>query len=162
MTQRPTFAAQTNPGTRRGASNLVGELSLEQRVTALEAMLGQSPQFATGSITVSSGTGNESFTGVGFKPRLLILFGTVFAASASVATFVWGASTTDGSRSSAIRVDSTDGQRTQQGTAYTVLDDNDSVIDAEGTLVSFDDDGFTLSRDVSAGTSLTLYYVAMS
>jgi len=162
MTQRPTFQAQIAHGGSRGATNLHGERSIEQRLAALERIVSETPRFKVGTITISSGTGTEAFTGVGFKPRLLLLYGTVFGDSDSVATMVQGAATSSTAYASAIRIDSTDGQRYDAAKLYVVLSDNNATVDADGDLDSFDADGFTIDRTTSAGVSLTLGYIAIS
>lgn len=115
---------------------------------------------AVGNITINSGTGTQSFTGVGFTPRLLILFGTE-GSDGSVGRLMIGASDGTNEYAACIRADSTDGQRNSGTTLYRLLNDNDGTADATGTLDSFDSDGFTIDRTASAGISITLGYIAI-
>jgi len=117
----------------------------------------------TGEITVSTGTGNQSFTGIGFRPTNLMLFTAGGGgASGSEGMFGFGAaSDTSSEVASAIRADSTDGQKSSgTGRIYRILDDNDATPDADGSLVSFDADGFTLNRDTSSGANHDIAYIA--
>lgn len=113
-----------------------------------------------GQITISNATGTQAFTGVGFQPRLLVLFGT--AASASAAVHNWFMGATDGTTeyASATRSDSTDGQRVTMAQAYCVITSNTSTASTYGGLSSFDSDGFTLNR-VAAAIAVTANYIAI-
>lgn len=162
MTQRPTFQAQLADGGKRGATSLHGERSLEQRVAELERIVSQTPRVKVGSITISSGTGTQAFTGVGFRPRLVLFFGTAQGASATVGTLMVGAASDSGAYASCVRADAADGNRASSANAYAVLTNNDATIDARGNLHSFDADGFTLNRTVSAGVAIELGYIAIS
>jgi hypothetical protein len=160
MTNRPTFRAQLADTGHRGATSLVGGATLEQRVAALERTASQSPRIKVGTITINSGTGSQSFTGVGFQPRAIILFGAN-GASGAIGMFTFGVSDGTGSRLGVMRADATDGQMNEGAFAYGFITTNASTISARGTLTSFDDDGFTVDRVASSGSSHLLSYIAI-
>lgn len=122
----------------------------------------KTPLYYTGQFTVASGTGSASVTGVGFRPSNIIVFGTD-GASASVGMLQIGAASSASTEVSAVmRADATDGNMNQgTGSFYKILDDNDSTVDAAGSLTSFDTDGFTYNRDTSSGSSHTINFIAM-
>jgi hypothetical protein len=160
MSQRPTFRAQLDSQRPRGATSLIGEQTLEQRVAALERAMPRLPQFNVGTITINSGTGAQSFTGVGFQPRMLILFGTN-GASGAIGMLSIGVSDGTSHRVGVVRADATDGQMNQGNFAYALITDNSSTLSARGTITSFNEDGFTIERVASSGSGHTLSYIAI-
>jgi hypothetical protein len=160
MSQRPTFRAQLDSQRPRGATSLIGEQTLEQRVAALERAMPRLPQLKVGTITINSGTGSQSFTGVGFQPRMLILFASN-GSSAAIGMLTVGVSDGSSHRAAVMRADATDGQMNQGDFAYALITTNASTLSARGTLTSFDEDGFTLDRVASSGSSHTLSYIAI-
>lgn len=107
----------------------------------------------------NSATGNQSVTGIGFRPRRLELMATlpsnsiqqvsnsVVGANGVASCYAWSADGASGACS-------TTGNR-----AWTLLPANGTPITAEASFVSFDDDGFTVNI-TTGGAQPFVRYVA--
>lgn len=110
-----------------------------------------------GSFTrdISLATGSQSVTGVGFTPRMLILFGTIDNGASS-----WGMA--DGTSQGCIFRRPTDGA-IYQAAVVAQFQNNVTPDQAYASLSSFDADGFTLSwtkQNSPTGTA-TIKYLAV-
>lgn len=122
-----------------------------------------------GAITqATDGTGTEAYTGVGFQPEALVLFGPNLAAeSTTTAKMAFGVASSTTARWS------TANSHTDTGTTFTA-DKNwytnritQSVLDGTPTqesaadLTSFDSNGFTLNYSVNDNVARNIYYLAL-
>jgi hypothetical protein len=106
--------------------------------------------FKTGTLSPST-TGNFSITGVGFRPKLLVLI-TRVPSNAAIASGGWGV--TDGTTQYATFLRTASGSFGQL--SYTdriaVHMTSASATDVEISYVSFDADGFTLNANVRSAS----------
>ncbi len=121
-----------------------------------------------GSITQPSGTGNTATTGVGFKPRSLMLFsGNKVAGSGIVnpGTISIGAAHDAIARGSiwseAKNVDPSDTNSYTSATDILTLAASASTVNARADLTSFDSDGFTLNWSAADATAREIIYWAL-
>lgn len=124
----------------------------------------------SGTITQPAGTGNQAYTGVGFTPKLLLIFASdqTAAGTAADATMVLGAvaaadaggiaaSSEDAAASSAAQ------RRTNlpTGSGRVVMIKHDASTLAQIDDVSFDSDGFSLNWIATDGTARRWHYLAL-
>jgi hypothetical protein len=130
-----------------------------------------------GNITspTSGTTGNQSYTGIGFQPDLLILFGSHATASGTVtsgATYCVGFATSatgqvsiSGVIKDAVTTTSTQRyQRSNNAVCYALMDIATTTTKAlEGALVSMNADGFTINWTTvgTNGASKPVNYIAI-
>lgn len=125
----------------------------------------------TGVFAKRSGTGSQSVTGVGFRPKLLILFGAKRTGDGfeGEGEFAFGA--TDGatgySIGSHLRANDyppytgCDTDRAQRPKAITYVQ-TIGAIQAEADLASFDADGFTLNWTTNDASNWDVHYLAIA
>lgn len=117
--------------------------------------------FKMGTYTTATSTGSASVTGVGFKPKGLIVFGG-YADSAVAHNLAVGA--TDGTvQVSIANAGSTTPTaiRNIEVDAFYVSTDSAGVILKEFAFTSFDDDGFTFNRVTNNATAYTMVWIAI-
>lgn len=117
----------------------------------------------------ANGTDNLSITGVGFTPKL-VMFLPAFDTSVAVTgngTGGWGLAdgTSEAAYSWGARQSTTHGGGRIQATdrCYVMVEfatNGVGSVAADGSLVSLDEDGFTVDR-VTAHAQITVYYVAI-
>lgn len=132
------------------------ELQQGQTITKLQSMF----RYKVGTFTSASGTGNQSITGVGFKPRLIILGGDTGAASTARFSLGWGTVDDQAAVLGGAWADDTDtlgGMTTISTAVFKRVDDSGNAT-ALATIASFDADGFTLNWSVAQ--SITIAYIA--
>lgn len=115
-------------------------------------------------------TGTQAITGIGFKPKLVILFSCKNAADTGTgveANFIsmMGAGTGPterfaGSSWERDTSDPTEADRRFISTAILTMNEN-AVITMEADLASMDDDGFTLNWTTVNGTARKVFYLAL-
>ncbi|MEE9197353.1 MAG: hypothetical protein V3U45_04350 [bacterium] len=122
-----------------------------------------------GNFVRQPGTGNQGITGVGFQPKVLILFSTNGTSEgfSPHADLSWGWATSPTERYS-IGLSAPDANATGGGKSrfvndkvLTIIQGLNPEISAEADLVSFDADGFTLNWVTNEGTQNTIHYVAL-
>lgn len=111
-----------------------------------------------GSFTTRNGTGSQSVTGVGVRPKAVILFqgrgdttySTIsFGASDGTNSFSWGMGEIDGDVA---------GSFNQTSGVFRVVNNAGSTVTL-ATLTSFDSDGFTLNFTANATGGETASYI---
>jgi hypothetical protein len=125
-----------------------------------------------GVADLTSGTGNQSFTGVGFLPGALIIGGSASVTSADgtggsdSGLFQLGFGTSSASRM-VMAGNSTDADNPSNTTGvldqtkiYSVLTATDSVAGA-ADLSTLDSDGFTLNKTTSIAATVRIGYIAL-
>jgi len=113
-------------------------------------------------------TGSQAVTGVGFKPKLLILFGVAKTSDGITGGFQYGFGASDGSTSEAIGGWSWDARggsgsdtdRRDASKAITFVTTVGGIV-AEAGLTSFDTDGFTLNWTTNNVAAWVIYYLAI-
>ena len=124
----------------------------------------------TGVFAMRTSTGSQSVTGVGFKPKVLILFGVKKTADGFDAGYEFGFGATDETTEYSIAGHSrsnefpphkgADSDRAQRPKAITFVQMVGEV-SAEADLTSFDDDGFTLDWTTVSGYAWIVHYLAI-
>lgn len=106
-------------------------------------------QYKVGTFTSSASTGNQSVTGLGFRPRLIIL--GMGAGAVDSLIHGWGAATASDSVSMwGARTDDTNtGAQGTSSTRVILWTNTAGTVVANATLVSMDTDGFTLNWSVA-------------
>jgi hypothetical protein len=148
-TDQPPFTSP-DPGTQGNFEQIYRRVD-EFKLTDLRVKVG--------TFTSSGSTGNQSITGVGFKPRLIILgFGFGDGTAFSVG-FGWANSD---AQASVVSVYAEDGGAVgSQGTNDTFViqrSNSTGAAVARASLVSMDSDGFTINNTVASATLMS--YVA--
>ena len=121
-----------------------------------------------GSFAKRTSIGVQSVTGVGFAPKLLILFGVANTSDGFGEGYQYGFGASDGTSSGAISGWSWDGRgslgsdadRRQVARAITFTK-TIAGIEAEADLLSFDDDGFTLDWTTNNVSPWIINYLAI-
>jgi hypothetical protein len=124
---------------------------------------------ASGSFNVGTTQTNLTITGLGFKPKAIIFWGTANTASnsADLTDANIGFGFTDGTNSQAIAMASLGGNAgakgwdRQAGVAYLQIDTASATIKTSLSLVSMNTDGFTLSQGVVPAASYYVNYLAI-
>lgn len=119
-----------------------------------------------GTLSTPTVTGNQAITGVGFQPKLVILFGTLFnAVGTNTARMSIGAS--DGTNEFTVA------EHIQHGAdptnALTIKKTGSCLINLgsagtavlDGTMVSLDADGFTVNWTTVLASSYTISYICL-
>jgi len=160
-------------------SRPVGESDSWPRAVALTATAtasallpsgGPTTLVKTGVFAMRTSTGSQSVTGVGFKPKVLILFGVKKTADGFDAGYEFGFGATDETTEYSIAGHSrsnefpphkgADSDRAQRPKAITFVQMVGEV-SAEADLTSFDDDGFTLDWTTASGYAWIVHYLAI-
>lgn len=124
----------------------------------------------SGTITQPAGTGNQAYTGVGFTPKLLLLFASdqTAAGTAADATLTLGAiaaSDCTGITASSADAAGTSAARRRvnlpTGSGRVVMVKHDASTLGQVDDVSFDSDGFTLNWIATDGTARRWHYLAL-
>jgi hypothetical protein len=116
-------------------------------------------KYKVGTFSSSSSTGNQRITGVGFRPRLLVLGMGSGAGDAIVAALGWGTSSTERVAVFGFRSDDTNTGGVTTDTARIIQwTDVAATVVGRADLVSLDSDGFTLNWTVAQ--SRTIAYIA--
>ncbi|HWO56524.1 MAG TPA: hypothetical protein VNN55_03045 [bacterium] len=123
---------------------------------------------ASGSLTVPTVTGNQTITGVGFQPKVVLFLAIPATADGSVATaaqgFGVGVSSTNRRSSAAASRDNVASSDTAAGidnSKCIYLMDYAATILCAADLVSMDSDGFTLNWTTANGTQYVVLYLAL-
>ena len=165
---RPEFPEQPFGFPHSGARSMPGVLSEARRLAAVEALarqaMGGALKIAFGSYSTASNTGTASISGLGFKPRAVIVFGSPNTGT-SAAWSGTGMAVQDGSSISQGCIAST----ATPSNAAQARSSSDffRIIGATGTVLkqfemtSFDADGFTFNRIINNATAYGLYYLAL-
>lgn len=122
--------------------------------------------FYHGTFNSETATGNKAYTGVGFRPTALIIYGSLLNADGSAADMAgcFGFATSSTSRvaiswhSDDARADTVTSYRQDNTKCITILDVVTLIVAAD--LVSFDNDGFTLNWTTANATSRKFYFIA--
>lgn len=120
-------------------------------MASISSIQRSAPAVATGSTSLSAATGNVAVTGVGFKPSWIACYGLHKETAASVinASGVYDGSTYDSSAQTVL--DSTGIiiflNAASSTRLYDAYDEGGNLV--RGTIASFDDDGFTISKDLA-------------
>lgn len=122
--------------------------------------------------TVATSTGDKSYTGIGFKPDLLIILKT--DAMTTFESGGYGLGMSFGAASSATdeavclswtsyNEDSSDAKTYQKSGAILagMVEGNPASVNSEAQLTSFDSDGFTLNYSAVTGTKVLFAYLAI-
>lgn len=122
---------------------------------------------ATGTITTPTSTGNAAVTGVGFTPKVIILYSTVVSSlsqgiisgmgvcQSSSARWTMGLSQLQGGTAS-----NNLGRQFKSDKCLNVIQDSVTTY-LESDLVTMDADGFTLNWTTVQGTGKPVYYIAL-
>lgn len=126
------------------------------------AVVASNLQSKVGSFTSAAGTGNQSVTGVGFQPKVVIFFGA--GASAVDMTQVFGVAVSSSQRwvAAAYADDAAspmDANRLFLSDACLATVTAAAAIDRRADFVSMDADGFTVNWSVASAA--TIYYLAL-
>jgi hypothetical protein len=119
-----------------------------------------------GTFTEKATTGSQGYTGVGFQPKALIIFGGALGGANTEAKLHFGAGTSSSARY-AQGIYSRDAAATsvagRDGSASLILNATASGMGDRGQadLTSLDADGFTLNYSVVSGLSRTHNYMAL-
>ncbi len=123
-----------------------------------------------GVVAVAASTGNQAFTGVGFQPEFVLMSsnGQTVAAGGQANGSMHIAMTSSTSRQGALAWRDRDGQATNQLASYQRNDkaagavaSNTDTVATEGTLTSFDSDGWTINY-TTGSLAASLGYLALS
>jgi len=120
-----------------------------------------------GTFTKTTVTGNQNVTGVGFKPKALLLFTTRQNSTGSTDIYNFAIGFSNGSSSRSIGVASDDNVATSNagrafGTqALRILSAGTPTVTAQANVTSFDPDGFTLNWATNDSTASIIHYVAL-
>jgi hypothetical protein len=117
-------------------------------------------KYKVGSFTSASGTGNQSVTGVGFKPRLVILF--LGRGSASLFRWSLGAFTSTDQWSYGGDSSDTDSgglAALSTSSCYSEVSNTGVVVD-QASVTSMDSDGFTINWTTISAGSRSVGYIA--
>lgn len=124
-------------------------------------------RFKVGSFTRRSTTGAQVVAGVGFTPKAVLFWSHNAEGHGLVEGISSMLAMTDGSMSVAIMSLSGDNLGTSnvhrsyaEGYVYQTVD-NSGTLTARASLLSLDDDGFTLSWDTNDGVSALVHYLAI-
>lgn len=122
-----------------------------------------------GSVTITNGTGSQSFTGVGFQPKMLFLVGT--SNSNLEGSSVGNVNPSIGfalssSQQACVAITSQSGPTTSNTWGVLRSDRcHDSIPSTGGnrsaSLTSMDSDGFTINKVESTGADTIVYYLAL-
>lgn len=121
-----------------------------------------------GTFTKNTGTGAQAVTGVGFLPKILILWTAYKTAADAVSSdysYSWGM-TTGASESYSASFSSQGGVGTSNNSkrgaakALTVVQYGETTL-AEADLTSFDADGFTLDWTTNSGGAQLIHFLAL-
>lgn len=107
-----------------------------------------------GTINISSGTGNQSFTGVGFKPKLVKF--TWSNQSTGTIAKAYGHMTDNGQYTTAESYDASNRAYTVSTTRCFITANTVGAVNREYSYVSMDNDGFTINRNVNTGTPVLI------
>lgn len=102
-------------------------------------------QIAVGTFTSSGSTGAQSVTGVGFKPRYIIIGMGVGAADSIMAGLGWATATKQVALFGFRSDDTNTGGLTTNTAVVIRWCGTDGVVRGQASLTSFDEDGFTLN-----------------
>jgi hypothetical protein len=127
------------------------------------------PVAFVGSLTAETSTGQKSYTGVGFQPKLVIFFGTEQTAdgvAAELSAFFGAAASATGRHSTAIAHDdevATVNCGTHHSDAHciTILSNGTPTVQTTADFVSMDADGFTLDWDAVSGSAHIVRFLAL-
>lgn len=125
----------------------------------------------TGSFTKNTGTGNQSVTGLGGTPKVLIMWTAYNTTSSDPPTInndysvAWGMTTGASesystSISSQYNVGTSNRSKRAAAKALTVVQYGETTL-AECDLVSFDADGFTVDWTTNSGGAQIIHYLAL-
>jgi hypothetical protein len=121
-----------------------------------------------GTITQPAATGNQSYTGVGFQPKAIILWLCKQTADGTSANLCYGVGMATGTANRAtvalssedvVTTSNCDG-RHDNAHCLTLIDTAAAVV-AEADFVSFDADGFTLNWTTTDATARVVAYLAL-
>ena len=114
-----------------------------------------------------SGTGTQQITGLGFTPKLLLLFAVAKTADGFAAGFQWGFGASDGVTSRAMSGWSwddhhgADTDRYEAAKAIAITQTGGTTATAEADLDTFDADGFTLDWTTNDTSAWIIHYLAI-
>jgi len=116
-----------------------------------------------GAYSTASTTGNDSVTGVGFKPQLLIAFGGLVTTTTGFQSS-WGY--TDGTNQGSVGVgyngSTTAGSQATTANKFFHTLNGAGVAQHSFAIVSFDLDGFTFDRTTNVATAYTMNWIAIA
>jgi hypothetical protein len=115
--------------------------------------------FKVGTFTSPASTGSFAVTGVGFKPKGLIIFSGL-SSNSTTATSMFGAADSTSQFSVFATSNSTSFRRAIATSILNVISTTDGSTSAAASLSSFDSDGFTLNFTTAAAS--TFYYMAFA
>ena len=124
-------------------------------------------QVKVGTFTAKTSTGTQAVTGVGFRPKALIVYatlqtGTGFAAhDRALFGFSDGRSNRCVAWASDDAVATSNCGRLLDVNLVAALTDGTPTTGVKASVVSFDSDGFTLNYSVGAGSAWVIHYVAL-
>lgn len=122
-----------------------------------------------GVVSVAAATGDQAFTGVGFRPEFVLMSsnGQTVAAGGQANGSMHIAMTSSTGRQGALAWRDRDGQATSQDASYqrndksaAALASNTDTVATEGTLASFDSDGWTINY-TTGSLAASLGYLAL-
>ncbi|MGH9910337.1 MAG: S8 family serine peptidase, partial [Nitrososphaerales archaeon] len=120
-----------------------------------------------GTFTKTTATGNQNVTGIGFKPKALLLFTTRQATQGTTDIYNLAFGFSNGSSSRSIGVQSNDNAATSNagrafGTqALRILSSGTPTVTAQANVTSFNSDGFTLNWTTNDSTASIIHYIAL-
>jgi hypothetical protein len=127
--------------------------------------------FKEGSITVPSSNGNHAYTGIGFQPKAILLFGNRRSAdgtsstntqNADMTTNILGMATSSTKRQTVYNTDDfTGGGPTTSTTEILHVSANSGITSYTADFVSMDSDGFTLNFTAANATAYIVNYIAI-
>ncbi len=125
-------------------------------------------QVQVGSFVANTTTGNQSVTGVGFQPKVVIFFGNKLTADGNIpdATMYLGAAVSSTNRrvnyfESGDNLDVSNIGSGAQTTACIRMVDYASTVLLSADLVSMDSDGFTINIGTTSGSAYIVNYIAL-
>ncbi len=134
---------------------------------ALDSDGGAGATVVTGSFTKATATGNQAVTGLGIRPKALILFTTRQTVEGYTDTVDLAFGFTDGARQACRMVWVDDGTLTMsnastQSDSHLIRLINDTSVEAVGDIVSFDVDGFTINWTTNDGLASQVHYIGIA
>jgi hypothetical protein len=156
------------------AYDLAGNKASVTEITVTTDVLGSDIKIDTGRFTLNAGTGNQSISGVGFRPKAYILFYTKNAVDdtdSAAGESLLSIGMTDGSTQLCMASGSEDGLTGnsdvgRRGFTDAVLASHDAqanqIVDGEAIHFSMDADGFTLNitNDFTDPANPIVHYIA--
>jgi len=127
------------------------------------------PSVKSSSITQKTSTGSQAYTGVGFKPGLLLLrsVSTTGTTATTSALITYGAASGASNEAGVAFVDvnaqatTSSDTRSNSAAILTNIGGTAPTLQAEADLTSFDADGFTFNYTTADATARVYYYMAL-